>query len=102
MAINKKAKKYFLLSILPVYFICFTILLRNTEGPYYNGDADPSYVYLINSANLAQMNSLGLGHVDHPGTPLHILGAFVIKAIFLINNDKDSIAEDVIYHPDHI
>lgn len=37
---------------------------------------DPSYVYLINSLNISQ--GFGVGHIDHPGTTVQLLGTIVI------------------------
>lgn len=45
--------------------------LHTAMGPHYLGkNADPDYVYLFNSLNLA----LGSApqHTDHPGTPLQL------------------------------
>lgn len=93
-------KQYLLLLILPVCFIVFSLSLRSAEGPYYNGLTDPSYVYLINSLSLAQMNGYNIGHVDHPGTPLQIAGAVVIKIYYTFSNGKNDIAEDVLARPE--
>lgn len=93
-------KNYLVLLILPVCFIVFSLSLRSAEGPFYNGLADPSYVYLINSLSLAQMNGYDIGHVDHPGTPLQIAGAVVIKVFHSFSNGKNNIAEDVLYRPE--
>jgi len=35
-------------------------------------------VYLINSLNLSQLQGFGVGHIDHPGTTVQIIGAIVI------------------------
>ena len=93
-------KQYLLLLLLPVCFIIFSLSLRSAEGPYYNGLADPSYVYLINSLSLAQMNGYNIGHVDHPGTPLQITGAVVVKIFYTFSNGKNNIAEDVLARPE--
>jgi len=93
-------KHYIILLILPVCFILFSLLLRKTEGPVYNSLADPSYAYLINSLSLAQMDGYHIGHVDHPGTPLQILGAKTIKILYTFSHEKDNIAEDVLYRPE--
>jgi hypothetical protein len=38
--------------------------------------ADPAYVYLFNGLSI--LSGVGPGHVDHPGTPVQLLVAFVI------------------------
>lgn len=93
--------KKIIISILPICFIFYSIYLRKTEGPYYAGFSDPSYIYLINSLNLAQFNGYGVGHIDHPGTPVQVFGAAVIRIIYLLKNLKDSLSEDVIYNPEY-
>ncbi len=93
-------KHYILLLIIPVCFIVLSINLRSAEGPYYYGSADPSYVYLFNSMIIAQSNSSGIGHIDHPGTPLQIAGAIVIKIFYLLSHEKNDISEDVIFRPE--
>ncbi len=94
-------KHYILLLIIPVCFILFSLLLRKTEGPYFNSLADPSYAYLVNSLSLAQMNGSHIGHVDHPGTPLQITGAVTVKLLYTFSHEKDNIAEDVLYRPEY-
>lgn len=94
-------KHFIILLILPVCFILFSLLLRKTEGPVYNSLADPSYAYLINSLSLAQMEGYHIGHVDHPGTPLQILGAKTIKILYTFSHEKDNMAEDVLYRPEY-
>lgn len=93
-------KHYIILIILPFFFILFSLLLRKTEGPYYNSLADPSYAYLINSLSLAQMNGSHIGHVDHPGTPLQITGAVTVKLLYTFSREKEDISEDVLYRPE--
>ena len=61
------------LSLIPLYFA-----IRVAVGPYFlSGNADPDYAYLCNSLNVA------LGHAprhfDHPGTPVQLLGALIIR-----------------------
>jgi len=90
--------RQFLLLILPICFVCFSIQLRNIEGPYYDGFADPSYIYLFNSLNLIQ--GFNIGHVDHPGTPVQEIGAIVIKVFHTLNPQKINIIEDVLYRPE--
>jgi hypothetical protein len=92
-------RHYLLLLILPVCFIFFSVQLRLADGKYYNyGMADPSYVYLINSLSMAQME--GVGHIDHPGTPLQVTGAIIITIFHAFNHEKNDIAEDIIYRPE--
>jgi len=92
-------KNYLLLIILPVAFTIYSFALKNADVPNYNyGMADPSYVYLINSLSMSDLE--GSGHTDHPGTPLQIAGALIIKAYFYLSHEKNNITEDVVYRPE--
>lgn len=93
-------KEYILLLIIPICFAFYSYSLRSVEGPYYNGLADPSYVYMINSLSLAQMNGSAIGHADHPGTPLQAAGAVVIRIFHLFSHEKHDLVEDVLYRPE--
>ncbi len=97
--LNKKLQHSLLLLILPVILFLASDKLKSDHGPYYlNTRYDPVYVYLINSLNLAQLHAPA--HVDHPGTPLQIIGAVVIKTYHLINNNSTDISEDVLKNPE--
>jgi len=92
-------KNILLLIILPVVFTLYSFAQKNAEGPNYNYSlADPSYVYLLNSLTMSEFESSG--HTDHPGTPLQITGAVILKSYFAFFHEKDNIAEDVIYRPE--
>lgn len=92
-------KKYLSLLIIPLIFIVYSTALKKADGPNYNYSlADPSYVYLLNSLTMSELE--GSGHTDHPGTPLQIAGAFIVKSYFYISHEKDNITEDVIYRPE--
>ncbi|MDZ4711352.1 MAG: hypothetical protein SGI89_03395 [bacterium] len=91
--------KYIYLLIIPVCFILYSMNLRSAQGYfYYYGLSDPSYVYLINSISMAQLE--GVGHVDHPGTPVQMAGAVVAKIFHAFGHEKDDLAEDVLYRPE--
>ncbi len=55
----------------------------------------------MNSLNLAQFDGLGVGHIDHPGTPVQTVGAFVIKILYTINGEKNDIVTDVLSRPEY-
>jgi len=63
---------------LPLVFLVTTALLAGAVGPFYLACRyDPEYAYLLNGLNLV----LGWApeHVDHPGTPLQVVWAMVIR-----------------------
>lgn len=75
-------------------------LLKDAQGPYYLNFYDPSYVYLINSLNLAQMQGYGVGHFDHPGTTVQMAGAVLLKIGYMLRSPGEDIAKDVLKHPE--
>ncbi|MCY7361032.1 MAG: hypothetical protein LH629_03030, partial [Ignavibacteria bacterium] len=95
-----KKYSFIILFLIPVIFFLSGNLLRKAQGPYYYNFYDPSYVYLINSLNLAQHNGYGVGHFDHPGTTVQEIGAALIYTYHLVNNNQSDIAEDVIKRPE--
>ena len=92
--------KYSLLFILPVILFITAHVLKVIQGPYYLNFYDPSYVYLINSLNLAQLSGYGVGHFDHPGTTVQVLGAAGVKLFHLLSNNNQDIVNDVLSRPE--
>ncbi|UCC39581.1 MAG: hypothetical protein JSV96_17675 [Candidatus Aminicenantes bacterium] len=71
---------YIFLFVLPIVLVLSAAFLNEARGPFWLGsNLDPEYVYLLNSLNLASLK--GVGHIDHPGTPLQILGAITLKVV---------------------
>ncbi|MBF0483292.1 MAG: hypothetical protein HQL25_01165 [Candidatus Omnitrophica bacterium] len=65
-----------------------SFILKAAACPYWL-NMDPSYPYLFNSLNL--VNGLSPAHVDHPGTPLQVIGFLVIWSMNLGSNANDVI-----------
>ncbi|NLG19040.1 MAG: hypothetical protein GX556_17085 [Fibrobacter sp.] len=70
----------------PIVCLLFIILIslfvimqfKIAAGPFWLGqNSDPDYQYLLNSLNIAQ--GKGVGHTDHPRTPVQISGAILLK-----------------------
>lgn len=93
--------KYSFLIIIPVILFMLSFVYSEAAQPYYlDGRFDPAYFYLLNSLNLAQFSGYGVGHVDHPGTPLQMLGAIVIKVYFLLSGKQEVMVSDVLTGPE--
>ena len=92
--------KYSLLFVLPVILFITAHVLKVVQGPYYLNFYDPSYVYLINSLNLAQINGYGVGHFDHPGTTVQVLGAVAVKIFYFLTYNNQDIVNDVLSRPE--
>lgn len=66
------------LLVLPVLYVAACVLLRHDGGPFWIWHlVDPSYYYLFDSLNLALLE--WPGHPYHPGTPVQVLGAVVLR-----------------------
>lgn len=75
-----------------------SLWLKDARGPYWLwANSDPEYAYLLNSLGICQL--LAPGHIDHPGSTLHFLGAVFIKAAHLLWG-KGPLAEDVLRNPE--
>ncbi|MFZ4411588.1 MAG: hypothetical protein ACOYOV_00795 [Bacteroidales bacterium] len=60
--------------------------MKRVIQDYSMFSVDPDYCYLFNGLNLAHRNFPW--HIDHPGTPLQILSAIVIRLVHLFRNDS--------------
>lgn len=91
---NRRDWKWLLLVILPLLLVVTGIHLNKARGPFWLGtNLDPEYVYLLNSLNLATWN--GVGHIDHPGTTVQVVGALVIRAVHFF---QPSLSGDLASH----
>lgn len=79
MVYHKIWIKYLILLIIPICTAFVAIKVRNVTTPYFLLNYDPDYAYLFNSLNI--LNFLSPAYVDHPGTPVQLLGALIIKFI---------------------
>ncbi|MCI0748806.1 MAG: hypothetical protein L0Y58_25650 [Verrucomicrobia subdivision 3 bacterium] len=82
--------------LFPLLLVPGYVVLKEATGPYfYSRNSDPDYVYLFNSLHLA------LGerpvHIDHPGTPLHLLGAAAIKITNLSRTSTETAVNTIVH-----
>jgi hypothetical protein len=100
----KKVQKIDLLKlgIVPVLLFSLTMIMSALNGPFYLGpNLDPEYAYLFNSLDVADLSAPG--HVDHPGTPLQVLGAIVILleyGIVTLFRSTASLEQEVLLNPE--
>jgi len=89
------------LLILPMMLVVTAELLNSTRGPYWIGyNSDPSYAYLLNSLNLAE--SKEVGHTDHPGTTLQLLGAATLRVSHAVDfSEKENLEVAVLTNPEY-
>jgi len=87
-----------LLLIVPILVTFAAFRLKEISGPYWlNANLDPSYIYLMNSLNVANLHRPL--HTDHPGTPVQVAGGLIIRALNL-GSDENSTAKSVISNPE--
>jgi len=85
-------------TLIPLLLLILNIFFIKDLGPVYLSCFDPAYNYLLNGLNLASGN-LEIGHFDHPGTPVQLLSALIIRVIYAFNSDS-SIVESVLSKPE--
>lgn len=83
-----------------VPFLLFTFMLFRIEEIhyFYQGWIDPVYAYLMNGLTFA-LGSNDIGHIDHPGTPLQLFCALLIKLFGWMRGTSD-LATDVLTNPE--
>jgi hypothetical protein len=94
-----KFNKTILLTIIPVVVFVLCMIFLWDISNFYMSWFDPVYAYLFNALNIAQ-GSFEIGHTDHPGTPLQMLIALIMRITFLFQSNK-SLVDDVFTNPEH-
>jgi hypothetical protein len=94
---NRRAALVFL--ILPLLLVLAAGWLNNARGPFWLGtNYDPDYVYLLNSVNTAELKKVG--HYDHPGTTVQVIGALTIRTVYLFSGSGENLKSDVLKRPE--
>jgi hypothetical protein len=84
--------------VLPAAYVIGAFFLRDAAGPFWMWySLDPDYFYVLDSLNLALGQTPG--HVHHPGTPVQVLGAVVMRAMHGLA-DADALTASVLAHPE--
>lgn len=72
----------------PVAFFAVSLALRRAGGAFWEWHiSDPSYFYLFDSLHIARLAPPGQSF--HPGTPVQILGAFVLRLAHPLSSGTD-------------
>ena len=82
--------------ILPFAIIWLVICLKRVKGPFYMM-GDPDYAYLLNALNI--LTGQAPAHVEHPGTSLQMLGAFILWISHRLFGVMD-VTSDVLTRPE--
>jgi hypothetical protein len=99
--LNNKSKLYYLIFIIVPLLLFLSTFQTITKKSYnwYGGDYDPAYAYLFNSLNNTILKQAG--HVDHPGTPVQIAGALVLRTYHFFDiTNKEDIQVSVLTNPE--
>ena len=89
---------YLALAILPLCLLFSIIFFRMQSGPFWQWlNLDPSYPYLFGALRMADFSFGKM--IEHPGTPLQMLGALLIKVSNLTLPSADMI-RDVLSDPE--
>ena len=88
------------LLILPILLIVTAVFLNHARGPFWlASNLDPEYVYLLNAANMAHFQKVG--HIDHPGTTVQLLGAITLRTVhFFQFSHGTGLRTDVLARPE--
>lgn len=81
---NKTQKFGYLFVVIPplTYWIYWTL------NPSYWFNADPAVVYFVDSLSIFAGNSYQF--VDHPGTPVHLIGSFLLALTYPFFNSPEA------------
>ena len=92
-----KQSKYLQFSILlfPLFFLWLGF---NVELAKFGND--PNYVYLVNSTAIC--NGVGVGYIDHPGTPVMQIGAVTIGITHLLTNPENEALVKHVFKDSHL
>jgi hypothetical protein len=95
--INNKAISMVVFILLPFIWFLMGLYLKDEKQYYIISGVDPAFCYLFNGLNL---DHLALPwHIDHPGTPLQILSAIVIRTVHFFSG-SGSLEKDIFCNPD--
>lgn len=91
------------LIIIPAIVVVVGMYLKHVRGPYWLGsNYDPDYAYLMNALNVVERLPIWL--IGHPGTPLQVLIALMMRWVHLIRNHFDydwpTLETDVLSNPE--
>lgn len=90
-----------LLFLIPILLMVTSInTIRVQEKSWYGSGYDPSYAYLYNSLNMARFRMVG--HIDHPGTTMQVIGAVILQTAWVIDSyGGKNLTEAVLSEPEH-
>lgn len=94
----RKPLNSFFLIIIPVLLFLAGIFYQHSAGIYFLKTVDPEYAYLFSGAVMADLKP-DIYYADHPGTPLVVLIAVVIRIVHAFRGGEDMLT-DFIKNPE--
>ncbi|NQW01030.1 MAG: hypothetical protein HQ483_15095 [Rhodospirillales bacterium] len=92
------ARSWLILLLLPCLHLVSLLVLRAHAGPFWMwSNLDPDYWYLLDSLNMINLH--WPVHIAHPGTPVQLLGAVLIRIIHPLSS-ADQITDLVLANPE--
>jgi hypothetical protein len=91
--------RFVVLIALPALYFVTASKFVDSRGPFWQGALyDPNYQYLLNSLLLLERQTPG--HIDHPGTPVQIVGAALLATKNTLFDRRKNLAKAVIKNPE--
>jgi len=94
----KKFSIYLSFLILPLVLFLSIGILKTANGPYYFFLFDHCYSYLAYSLDLSQSSATGFS--PHPGVPVQVINAVVLKLGYRFSNTSLNFVLDVFTNPE--
>ncbi len=91
-------RRNFVFIVVPLMLFVLMLFRVAEIHSYFQGWYDPVYAYLTNGLTFA-LGSNDIGHTDHPGTPLQLFIALLIRMVGWIRGAND-LATDVLTYPE--
>ena len=82
------------LIIFPILLFIAGVCYQHSTGIYFLTSVDPEYAYLFNGALMADLKP-DISYIDHPGTPLVVLIAAVMRIVHLFRGREDMLTDFV-------
>jgi hypothetical protein len=80
------------LLIIPLFFFLSGICYQHSTGIYFLKTVDPEYAYLFSGAVMADLKP-DIYYVDHPGTPLVVIIAVVMRVVHAFRGGEDMLTD---------
>lgn len=92
--------KRWALWVLPLVFVAILVAMRGSSLPFWQSfNLDPDYYYLLNGLRIFE--GLPPTDISHPGTPVQVLIAAVIRVMYPFAS-SDQVVDAVLSHPEDV